>query len=397
MRMPVGMIHVPFKLIVVASTLCWLNCKDNKKDHQAAPATRAIATRLVSEPSAEVSALLLHVDRVKVAVQSDPKAVVPERDWVLLGRCNRRLRLDPGSAEGAHDLNSPEPKPQRAFNRIALVLGPGPHAVLLANGREEPLRIPEQLAKGIPLELPAPLTADKTTELQLVLDTARSIQRSTDAAGAAIYTFRPCLRVVETANAGAVTGKLLDLEGRALAGHLVTAQQGPGAEGATLVRSVRTAPDGAYRLDLLPLHQTYHLLNLAHPASPGQPGLEVRASAALRLDRREDLACTLNTRAQTAPVGHLGGTIRTRVDASMHDEVELLQELPGGRFAVQAVLAVPAADGATSSYRLADLPPGQYLVRHSRITLDASGHPFRAVSPLKPATVVSGVEGVVDF
>ena len=392
MRRSAARIYVQFKIALAVSSLGLVACWDSGKGRTAPAQSAEVATRLVSEPSPDFPAVKLQVASIKVAAQADPRAALSDRDWHVLAQPGRSFDLGEGTAQGAgHELGAARELPRLRFSRCSLVLAPGPHTVRLADGTEAPLRIPAQLPKGIPVDLEGQPAARARYDLRLVLDLARSIQRSLDGDGRTLYTFRPHFRAVDPAATVAVTGRLVDAEGRGLGGQTLTAQ----IEGDP-VRRTRTGPDGAYRLDLVPWPGTAHVVT---QAMAGQGVFPVRASEPLNPAQRTDLIANLNLGAPaTLPAGTLAGTIRLRVDGSMHDELEILQELPAGgpRFVVQGTLAVPAADGATSHYALA-LPPGQYQVRHSRVTLDAEGRPLRAVTPLRPATVTGGTATTVDF
>jgi hypothetical protein len=196
----------------------------------------------------------------------------------------------------------------------------------------------------------------------------------------------------------AITGTLRDAAGHPLANQLLTAQsQGQPGIGATRVRSVRTDPAGSYRLDLLTCPGTYRVVS---PASQDPAGFAPLAGDAVHFEQPADQVCPLTLQAHSpSPAGTLAGTIKTRLAASMHDEVEVLQELPAGsgqHQVVGGVLAIPAGDGSSSRFSLS-LPPGQYELRHSRITLDAAGKASRQTYPLRPATVTSGNSTAVDF
>jgi hypothetical protein len=393
---------IPLSAALAITPIILPGCRDS---HDPAPASSQskFTAHLETEPSQEYTAVRLDVSSVKVAALGDPAVALTDKDWHVVGHPKRRLELRP--AEGTQSpqmLAGPVQLPNKAYNRVCLVLGPGPHQVRLANGTEAELQVPEPLRKGILLELETGSKAQQEYEIHLVLDPSRAIQKSSDSSGKIHYSLRPRLRAVDRKSTVAITGHLRDEAGNALGGQLLSAQiQQPATDGGDRVRCVRTASDGSFNLDLLAWPATYWVVAPAVTGPEGAPsGFEAQASSPIRFTQPANQACPLVLRhASAGPAGTVTGTIKQRLSPTSHDEVEVLQELPAGsraRHVVHGVVALPASDFATSSYTLS-MPPGQFAVRHTRITVDAAGMPTRSTSIAKPTVVNSGSVTTVDF
>ena len=187
MGMTAGSRYVPLKIALTATSLSLVNCWDSGNKHRVQAGPAAVVTRLVSEPSSDYPAVKLQVASIKVAAKDAPMAAVADGDWQVIGRPERSFDLGGGAT---HELGSARQVPAKRFNRISLVPGPGPQTVQLAGGGEAPLRIPAQLAKGIPVDLEAQPERQGSYDIWLVLDLARSIQRSRAAGGQTVYAPR---------------------------------------------------------------------------------------------------------------------------------------------------------------------------------------------------------------
>lgn len=375
---------IPLAGLIYFSFLC---CTDNGRetarvargaDHTGGePGATSGNAYLRVEPSDAFKAIRLHIAGLRLAT----------RDGKQVKRVNVDQRydlLDPAGELAKGPLAQLAPLDRKDYARVSLLLGPGPHTVTPAGGAEQPLVIPPQFKDGIPVTLAeGDLPGQDRYELNLVFDAARSIQRSGpgDRAGDHdSFTLRPKLwGTTDRSRHGQVSGSLTDVAGRGLEGHTVTAQlhaQAKDEPATEVVRSARTSRDGLYTLDLLPLSQgqVYHAVPL--PAA-GERFFRLTATGPLRLGKDAHTWKPVTEAIQGK--GILEGTIRTRAEAADYDRVDVLRGSPldaparvRTQFVVASALARQCQPGGQGRFAFA-LPPGRYLVRATRYTLNDKG------------------------
>jgi hypothetical protein len=168
---------------------------------------------------------------------------------------------------------------------------------------------------------------------------------------------------------GVITGRIVDEQQQPLKAVQVMTQAGE-TEGRTLLRTVTTAQDGTFKLDLLPLNQMCYVV--AQPRTD-RTLFEARASEGFkptRLDRKRavDLGPFRVMACHPGPEGEVKGPLTP----DQFDEVDLLKELPTGsskgHFILRSLRTVPAPGGASSTFRFEDVPAGPCQVRVRRAT-----------------------------
>ena len=283
---------------------------------------------------------------------------------------------------------------------LRLVVDPKRSTVELPDGASKPLGLPESLKAGIILPLmDGPASGNLLYDLILNLDAGRSLHRTQATGGGFTYTFAPVARLNDREALGIISGRVLDAQRQPLANVTVMAQSDEGQE-RTLVRTVRTGPDGVYHLDLLPMDKMYYAV--AQPragatlyAAQASPGFQPT-----RLDRKQtfDFAPFQPAGSAQGPEG----TLQIPSNPDQRDEIDLFQDLATGdrkgSFIIQNTQAVRAAGGSRSTYTFGSVPAGAYEVRATRITFAGPGSPAVHLTGRKPATLVAG-EGTrkVDF
>jgi hypothetical protein len=376
--------------------LAFLSCTDSGKKIDETASKSYVSAHLLNEPSPDYDEINLHIAELKLSAK-DGKV------WVPLFKPNAGPGPHPlsGKAEPL-ELTARTPLPKQEYQLCSLVLD-GKSTVTPKGGSKQPLRLPEALRAGIPLPFPAG-SEGKDYDLVIVFDPVRSIQRSRDASGGFQYTLRHALRLVDRNTSGRIEGRVTDAAGAPREGIAVTAQTRTITD-AIVIRSARTAADGKYLLDLLSLpHDPYHVVSLPGPQTGGQHHWQALASQGFPLTSK-DPNRSFNAQLQPATdVGSVSGTIRGTVDAATtHDEVELLQALPAGvgypthLFLVRVALAEPNPNSAESTFSLAGLPVGSYMIRQTRCHLDASGKLSRTPLDARPVVVRANETTVMDF
>ena len=358
--------------LVLSALLLFLGCGGSEEKAKASEPTALASVRLASQPSEAYQSVRLFVKSVEVR---------EGQDWSPLATPHRLVDFKDQAA--ASDLLAEGRRMNRAPGhqfRVRLAPDPG-NTVTLADGASRPLHLAEAYPHGLIVALEGRTSRkDDYHEFALAMDLARSIQRSQEAGGAVTYRLRPALLALDRLQTGSISGKLLDEHQAPLAGVLVTAQE-PQANGPVVRRTARTGADGAYTLDLLPFHRTYHVVSL--PLVKDRC-FAPQASKALAL-KQTPLVCDLNF-STAAPGQPLLCRVPTPGAPGQQEVVEVLKKLPGGPFVIRTILAEPGE--GCSQCLVENLPQGaDYQARLTRLQITPQGGGSAQPAPPKDCAV----------
>ncbi|HEY7724481.1 MAG TPA: DUF4382 domain-containing protein [Anaeromyxobacteraceae bacterium] len=294
--------------------------------------------------------------------------------------------------------------PAGHYSQLRLLLGAG-NTVKLEDGTVHELEVPSGLQTGLKVVCNTRLPSGGATDLFIDFEAHKSV--FVHLAGATgRYILRPVVRCQEGRGAGFIAGTLTAPDPGSessgpLGGAAVTAQVLDAAGNATIVRTALSAADGTYRLDLLPLEQTYHVV--AQPVVDGVV-YEAKASGPLALTAALPSATWDAFFSPAAGIGGVLGTITPTATVNDADEVVARRELDAGgtprTFIVRT--AMGAVAGGVESYAMPDLevlagqPFTSYWLSVRRRTL-AGGVETVTTGAAQPADLAGGATATVDL
>jgi hypothetical protein len=272
--------------------------------------------------------------------------------------------------------------PAGGYGQLRLVLGAG-NSVTLQDGSVHPLKVPSGAQSGVKLNVHFDVEPGTTKDVFVDFDAHRSIFVH-PAGNSGKYVMRPVVRAYDRAVTGSVSGRVADASGAAVPGATVTAQTVVGGNPA-VVRSVRTALDGSYTLDLLPIGGTYHVVTQPVVAAGAYTAA---ASGAITLTEAAPVGQFSPQVALTAQVGDVAGAITPPAGEADGDLVSVRQTLDaGGTPRLLVVREAPATVTTTGeSYAVAGVPAAETSVLVTRRTIGADGEETVRVS--LPASVL---------
>lgn len=311
--------------------------------------------------------------------------------WVTLGTPDRVVNLLSLVGGVASTLVDGATLPAGSYGQLRLILGTR-NTLKLADGSVVPLETPSGLQSGIKLVTSFQVEPGTTKDIWIDFDAARSVKVTQTGSGSGKYILRPTVWAVDRVATGSISGTLTAAAGGPLADVLVTAQTLDGSGQPTVVRTVRTAADGRYTLDLLPVGATYFVVS--QPVS-GTTAFEAKASAPFALAAATPTFTYAASFAPAAATGTVSGSFVTPATTSEHDEVDLLQALAGGTFVLRT--AFPVVGPTSETYTLDMVPAGTYTARAIRTTMAPDGTTTRATTSAPAFTVSSGATTTVNF
>jgi hypothetical protein len=351
-----------------------------------------MSVHLVDGPSGTFTQVNLHV--VKVEISKDGTG------WITLGTPNVTVDLLSLTGGVAETLVDGASIPAGTYGQMRLVLGDGntvcteplvegacPAAAL------HDLKVPSGMQSGVKLDVHFDVQPDTTKDVFVDFDAHRSVFVH-QAGSSGQYILRPVVRAFDRVVTGAVTGVLTDAATKApLAGAEVMAETLDASGNPSVARTAKTAADGSYVLDLLPVGGTYWVVaqprvgTMAYdPGAAGPFGVTADAPVAAS----KDLAFNAD-----AATGALSGAIAPVADATQTDEVTLLGTVPVASVNHTFVLRSEPATVSTSAtpptetWGIDLLPAGSYGLYVTRATETTGGFTF-ATGPTAPASVTSG-------
>jgi len=289
--------------------------------------------------------------------------------------------------------------PAGHYGQLRLVLGSG-NTVTLADGSVHDLTVPSGLQSGVKLVTSFDVVEGTTRDVFIDFDARRSI--FVHSAGASQkWILRPVVRAVDRLATGSIHGTLTDAATAApLPGATVTAQTLDTAGAPAVIRSTVTGDDGTYRLDLLPVGGTFHVVSQPETAAGETTASYLaRASGPIAITAADATPTYDAAFTSVAETGALAGAITPAASDASADLISLRQPLDAGgtpaTFEVRAVTATVAA--SAESYQALRLPAGGYTALATRRTVDASGAEVLAATPAVAATVVAGATATADL
>lgn len=316
--------------------------------------------------------------------------------WITLGSPNKTINLL-GLVGGVEEtLVQGASLGEGHYSQMRLVLGSG-NTVKLADGSVVPLKVPSGLQTGIKLIVNFQVQAGTTKDVFIDFDAAHSIQL-VQAGGSSQYLLRPTVWAYDKVVTGSISGKLTDdaATPNPLAGAFVMAEVVDGAGAPVVSRTVQTAADGSYTLDLLPVGYTYYVVS---QPQVGAASFEAKASAGFALTSASPTFTYTAAFTATAGTGGVAGTLTPTASATQSDQVDLLQSLATGAgsqtFVVGTTMGVV---GASETYAFGQVPSAGYWVRGIRVTHNADGTSTSAPAIVSsPFSVAAGATTTVDL
>jgi uncharacterized protein DUF4382 len=340
--------------------------------------TGRMNVRLVDAP-ADYQEVNLDVQRVQI--RSDG-------DWVTLGTPDRVVNLLALTGGVSTVLADGATLPAGTYGQLRLVLGPD-NTVKLTDGSIHALKVPSGAQSGVKLNVHFDVQPGTTKDVFVDFDAHRSIFVH-QAGNSGKYMMRPVVRAYDRAVTGSVSGKIADLGGTGLPGVTVTAQALDASGTPSVVRSVTTALDGSYTLDLLPIGGTYHVVT--QPVVGGT-SYAARASEAIVLTAATPVAAFSASVSIAPQVADVSGAITPPAGESDGDVVAIRQLLDaGGVSRLLIVREQPAIvlDGL-ELYAMPGVPAGSSSVVVTRRTIGLDGEEtVRASLPLSVTVPPAG-------
>lgn len=329
---------------------------DNLAKHQS-----TVSVHLVSDPSEDYAKIKLFIKQVDIKAAGA---------WQTLAKLDREFEVQNLGAR-EEPLAQKVRLPRGSYERLRIFVDPSRSHVELKNGTTKSLGLPEAYKDGIPVRVAEGPSPDNLSyDLILNLDAGRSIRRTVDHLGVTSLVFAPVASASDRNSMGLIAGRLVDAAGKPLPQVQVMAQNGSAEHGRSLVRTVRTGPDGTYKLDLLPVGRMYYVVAQPQVGSTLYAAQASQGFQLARLDRKKtfDFPPFL----PATPAAGPKGSLPARGNDRQFDEVDLLQNLSTGErqgyFIIRATPAVPVGSGRPS-YEFPKVPGGRYEVRALRTTL----------------------------
>ncbi len=316
--------------------------------------------------------------------------------WVTLSTPGKTYDLLALTGGVSATLASGATLPVGHYEQMRLILGSG-NTVALSDGTTQPLTVPSGLQTGIKFPLSFDVQAGTMEDVFIDFDAAHSIQ-VVQAGNSGQYILRPTVRAFNQIATGSVSGKFTDGSGAAIAGAEVFAETLDGANPPTIARTVMTAADGTYTLDLLPVGGTYFVVS--QPVA-GTTSYNALASGGFAVTPSAPTFVYNATFSPASATGTVSGSYGTAATSSQSDTVDLIQTLTEGSsattapFALRSKLATVTSTGETYSFTL--VPVGAYTARSTRTTLNPDGSTTVAAPVTGSATVTSGATATVNF
>lgn len=349
------------------------------------PDMATMNVRLVDGPSLEYSEINVHVLRVEISKAGG--------GWIPLGEPDVIVNLLSLTGGVAQTLVEGASIPAGGYGQLRLVLAPTGNTIVTADG-EHPLKVPSGVQSGVKLNVHFDVAPHTTKDVFIDFDAHRSI--FVHQAGASTqYILRPVVRALDRVVTGAVTGVLTDAgTGAPLPGVEVAAETLDAAGIPSVARSTRTAADGSYVLDLLPVGGAYWVV-----AQPRVAAIAYEAGAAgpFAVTPEVPVVDADLGFAKAGATGAVAGTVAPPATGEAFDEVFALGPVTVGGTARTFVLRTTAAAVATGDYAIDLLPVGTYTLFVVRSTPDGDGGFTYASGPAAPVTVVAEATADVDL
>lgn len=316
-----------------------------------------MSVRLVDAPTADYTAINLHIASVEVGSDSG---------WITLGAPDAVFDLLQLTGGLSATLTGGTTLPAGHFSQMRLILGTG-STVTLADGSEQPLKVPSGMQTGVKVPINVTVAAGDVADVWIDFDAASSIQlHSTGNSGQ--YILRPVVRAVTKTETGSISGVFTDVaNGFPLAGVTVFAETVDDTGVPHVARGTFTDDTGAYTLDLLPLGHTYFVVSM--PTVGGDTPVAYAALASDALSLSMDAPSAGFTAAFTAAgVGTLSGAVTPAAGEDQSDLVNLMQPLgTSGQALIVATTVAPVEDTA-ETYTFQGIAAGNYTVQAVRST-----------------------------
>ena len=309
--------------------------------------------------------------------------------WITLASPNKTVNLLGLVGGVAEVLADGTTLPEGRYGQMRLVLGSG-NTVKLANGTVAPLTVPSGLQTGVKLIVNFEVAAGTTKDVWIDFDAAHSIQLH-GAGASGQYILRPTVWAYDKIVTGSISGTMTDGSGAPLEGALVMAEVLDGGGKPVIARTVPTAADGSYTLNLLPVGYTYFVVS--------QPVLgttyEAKASQGFALSGATPTFTYSASFATVANPGSVTGTFAVAASTEQHDVVDLLQTFATGTFVTRSTIAT-TLDGV-ESYTFANVPGMSYTARATRVTTATDGSTVSTTTSAPSFVVNPGAATTVNF
>jgi hypothetical protein len=326
----------------------------------------------------------LHV--LKVEIHDDATG------WVTLGTPDETVDLLTLTGGVEETLVNGASIPAGHYSQLRLLLGPG-NTVKLQDGTVHDLKVPSGLQSGVKLTVSFDVQPNTTKDVFIDFDAHRSVFVH-GAGSSGQYILRPVVRAVDRLVTGAVVGTLTTAQGEPpvaipLAGALVTAQVIDAGGTASIVRATRTAADGTYVLDLLPVGGTYFVVS---QPIVGTAVYLARSSGPIAVTATAPTPSYDASFDATLDFGSATGTVTPTATADDADTVDARVVLDAGGTSHAFIVrtAAAAVSGGAETYRLDDLPAATYSLSDTRRSVDTAGVETVKTSAAVSAAVTAG-------
>jgi hypothetical protein len=353
--------------------------------------TATMNVHLVDGPSLEYTELWLNVQEVRISQDGG--------GWITLGEPNRTVNLLSLTGGVVETLVDGKSIPAGTYGQLRLVLGRTGNRIRTADGQYHDLTVPSGMQSGVKLNVHFVVAPDTTKDIFIDFDAHRSIFVHETGASQK-YILRPVVRAFDRIVTGAVKGKLTDAATQAPLADVEVLGETLDSTGApAVVRTTRSAADGTYTLDLLPVGASYWVV-----AQPRPAGVVYEANAAGAFPVTVDAPVVAGKDlafAKASGSGTIQGAVTPAITdpLTQSDEVTLLGTVAVATVDRTFVLRTQPASvsGGAESYQLDLLPPASYSLFVTRATADGAGGFTYADGPTSSATVTSGATTTADL
>jgi hypothetical protein len=331
--------------------------------------------------------LEVDLDVQRVEIHSDAGG------WLTLGTPDKVVNLLALTNGVAETLADGATLPAGHYGQLRLVLG-SRNTVKASDGVHD-LKVPSGMQTGVKLNVSFDVQAGTTKDVFIDLDAHRSVFVH-QAGASGQYILRPVVRAFDRVVTGSIAGTLTDAQTHAaIPDAIVMAETVDAAGVPTVVRTVHTATDGSYALDLLPVGASYYVVSQPVTGAVSYAALASPAIALSTTAPVQPWSAAFSTVAAGAASGHV---VPAATDADADLVVATQQLTAGTETRTLVVRTAPATVvSGVESWSLDALPPATYSVAVERRTLDTAGNETVTDGTPSNVTVASGATATVDL